>query len=310
MAKGLMNRIARMGASIEAAKGTAETVSTAAASTLVTNATCEPVDLASQERAQAGSFGEFERVPGRRMGRMTFTLRPSHADILLTLLQGAGLKLTTLTLDPAPDEDDQKTLTLSLWEDGRKKQIHGAVCEACRFYTDDTGGEIMCDMTFVGIWDAPVDAAVPGTAFPTVAGYVPRQMTLTRGGAAIPPVPGFELDLNPEATLREDVTQPSGYAHGIVTNLAPTLTLNQTAQLVAAYDGYGKLLAGTAEALSMVLSDLSSPANTLTITSPKSQIIETSSGDRDGTRTDDVVVALMSSSAGNDMIQIVKAAGV
>jgi hypothetical protein len=304
MASSLISRIRRVGFAVESTKGTAESIAAAMASTMVHDPTMAPDNTLPNERAVAGTTGEAVRVPGAQRGRLSFTTRLVHGDAFMDLLTCCGFTVsgtTTKTATIDVSESSQKTGTFVLWEDGRRKTLSGAA-GAVSIEAEPDSGELVASWEFVGVYESVADNATPTGAVSVGSGYTARGMTLTLGGSALPECPGFTLDLGIEVALRQDITSATGYAHAYVSDVRPTLALEPQAQRVADHDVFGKLAAGTAEALVLTVTDAAGA--TLTISAPQAQRIDVGQGDRDGSATDPITL-LLAIDQGDDQVALV-----
>ena len=300
-----------LGAAVETTKGTAEAMAAAMASTIVYDAKMKPDGMFDDgERApNLLTGGTLPRTKGLQKGTLTFRTEMLHDDQFMTLIQGCGFSVATGTggidtATPTTDLNAQKTLTFELWEGGRRKILYGA---NGTFTLEAAGAaqRVFCSWEFSGIFETPDDEAMPSTTPTLTKGYRAQGMTFTFAAAAIPPMDGFTLAMNADVQPREDLTTATGLGYFIVGDVVPTLSIAPEARTVAQYDTFGKLLAGTAEALSIVLTDDSS--NTLTIASPKAQRTDVDDGDRNSKLTDPIEMDLHVS-AGNDQVTFTESA--
>ena len=300
-----------LGVAIESTKGSAEAMAAAMASTLVYEAKMTPDGIFDEgERApNLLSSGTLPRTKGMTKGKLSFKTEMLHNDQFMTLIQGCGFSVATGSggidvATPTTNLNTQKTLTFELWEGGRRKILYGAAGS----FSLEAGGaaqRVFANWEFQGIFSTPDDEAMPATTPTLTKGYRAQGMTFTFAGAAIPPMDGFTLNMNSDVQPREDLTKASGLGYFIVGDIVPTLSIAPEARTVAQYDTYGKLLAGTAEALVMLLTDDSS--NTLQIDAPKAQRTSVDDGDRNAKLTDPIELDLHIS-AGDDQITFTESA--
>ena len=195
---------------------------------------------------------------------------------------------------PEADVDDQKTATVVLWQDGRRLQIRGAMGTGT-IRPIASANRLQIECTWMGIMDAPTDAAMPSDPTFALTCFSARNASVSLGGSAAQPTDGFSLDLGVDVQSRDDITQSSGIAHFIASNVQPTLELPTEAARVATEDAHGKLLVDTAEALVLTCPD--GEGNTLTIASPAAQRTGVADGDRNGKRLDTLTLGLYSTDA-------------
>lgn len=296
----LVARRKLLGAAIETTKGTAETLSAALSATIVYDLKIVPVDLFAdgQRLPNLSSSGSVPRVKGPQKGKATFKTEMAYGDGFLTLITGCGFVNTSGVCTPTTDISAQKTLTLCAWEGGRKKILHGAM-GTCTLSIGGTGQRLMCEWEFDGIFNTVVDQAMPSFSPILTAGYRAASVTFTIASAAIPPIDDFTLKTNSDVQMREDITKSSGIGYFIVGDVVPTLTLAPEARTVANYDVFGKLLAGTAEAVAMTFTD--STGNTFAIAAPKAQRISVDDDER-GKKLVDPIEMDLHVSSGNDSV--------
>lgn len=294
-----------LGAATETTKGVAETVAAALSGTIVYNATMQPGDIYSngQRLPNRGSTGSIPRTKGMQVGTCTFRTEMIAGDAFLTtLILGCGFTVSTSVATPSADRTAHKTLTLVLWEGGRKKTLHGA-SGRFRLTADRAGNRVFADWTFSGIYNDVADQAMPSDPGVTTKGWRARGMTLTAAGGSIPYTSGFTLDAGVQVEERESQTATHGISHYFVADILPTLSLDPEARTVADYDQHGKFIAGTAEAYQLVLTD---GTNTLTIDAPKGQRTTLGDGSRGSKLTDPIELDLHVDS-GNDQVKFTEA---
>lgn len=292
-----------LGALVESTSGTLNDPS-AALTMSIYDAKMGPDGMYPDVRqAQGNYFGSTDRVKGIQKGKCTFRWEAAAADAIMVLLQGCGFTVNTgaTVATPTSNIASMSTLSLKLWEDGREKTMIG--CSGTITLEGAAGGRVFGSGDFDGLWNGVTDEAMPALAPITTAPYRAAAATLTVGGAAIPLVSSFNLNLQNQVEAREAVTLAKGALAYIVTDRNPTIELDPEARLVADHDAYGLFLAGTAAALVLTLSDGS---NTLTINGARLQRIDISDEDRDGKLADPITCELHESS-GNDSVTFTKA---
>lgn len=160
-----------------------------------------------------------------------------------------------------------KSLTVAVFANGKKKQIHGAVGN-CKISLE-AGKLAVMEWEFTGVWDAVADVALPAPTYVTTA---PLRWVngFTIAGTATK-VSKYEFDLGNEVTVRTDPNAVGfGVALGQITDRKPKITIDPEAALVATTDYYGQMLAGT---LLSLIATLGTTGNICTITAPKCQIV-------------------------------------
>ncbi len=301
----LFRRKALVGGSEEDTPGTAKTISAALVASSIYDAVCEPLDMHgdSARQPQGHYLGSVAAMVGKRLGRLTFRMPMRYGDQALPMLTGAGFKLDTGTYKPTSDWDSRKTWTLALWEDGRKKQIHGATCDVRFEWGGGVGREVWATFEWTGVWDAPTDQAMPAQApsVHTTAYYVSRGATFTIAAAAAPLIGSGSVMLNNTIEEREDITSTTGVLHTFVGARDPQIRLPHEARLVADGAPYADLIADTEEAFSLAFTDEAGSPKTLTIAAPKIQKIAVADGERNQKRLDDVTYRCNASSGDDEL---------
>jgi hypothetical protein len=262
----------------------------------------DPVDLLGegQRLPNLSSSGSVERVPSARKGKLSFTTELIEGDKFDLLISACGFSVAANVATPTTDLSAQKTLTFALWEAGRKKMLHGCSGKL-EIECGGPGQRVMCKWEFEGIWNAPTDAAMPALAPILTKGYTGKGLALTIAGAGIAPINSFNVKTGSDIQMRADLTTASGIGYFFTGDILPTLSLDPEARLVATSDVFGKLLAGTAEAVSLTLTDAAS--NTFIIAAPKAQRISIDSEERNKVRVDKTEFELHVST-GNDQLSI------
>jgi hypothetical protein len=162
------------------------------------------------------------------------------------ILKGCGFVLASTTYSPHSVQDNQKTLSIDVWEDGVKKGLAGA---QGKFSIEvEAGKRVMLKCEFSGIWQAPITEALPAWAPGTTAVLRAQGGTFTIGAAA-KKISKLTIDVAQEVVARMDVNAAGGIAHYAITDYKPSMQFDLEAELVSAYDINGIWLAGTEAAV-------------------------------------------------------------
>lgn len=161
-------------------------------------------------------------------------------------LKAAGFVLTSTTYGPHSIQDNQKTLSIDVWEDGVKKGLAGA--QGKLTIEAESGKRVMLKFEFSGIWQAPITEALPAYAPGTTAVLRAQGGTFTIGAAA-KKISKLTIDVGQEVVARMDVNAAGGVAHYAITDYSPEISFDPEAELVSAYDINGIWLAGTEAAI-------------------------------------------------------------
>ena len=315
MPEPLILRKKLVGATVESTKGTNAAVTAALSDTVVYNANMAIADMfAGGERMPDGHYGgQYDAERGPLMGELTFQTEWRYGDATKTLLSACGLYEYDAggnpnDMRPTLDLSEHETLTMKLWEDGRVKEINGAMGTFTISATN--GGRIFFNWRFIGVPEItqdsgddlwPVAEAMPALAPLNGSLYVARGNTLTLASFT-PLVSSIGFDFGASLEMREDVTvAESAYLHAVVTDFNPIVSLDPEANLVANQDEWRKALSKTTEALTWTVSD---GTNSASITAPRAQRRGLSTGSR-GKRLTDPVSLSLNASSGDDNFTIV-----
>ena len=162
----------------------------------------------------------------------------------------------------------------------------------------EVGKRVMCDFDFSGIWQAPIDEALPAYAPSVTAPAFLRGATLTLDESI--KISSFSLNIGCQVIARLDPNAESGIAYFMITNFDPVVTLDPEADIVAGNDFYGAWLAGTEAALSL---EILSGTDKITIAAPKVQYKEIAEGSREDIATDEIT-GQCNNSTGDDAVTI------
>ena len=297
----LLKRKAQIIAKVESTSGTAE--SSFAAADVIQNAfdpmiqpTFEQID-----RPQQSSFGRFADVVGFRSGTATFRVElngdgagtaPPWAE---KLLPACGMKQTGEAFNTLaePVGSNLKTLTLCLYQDGRRTMLCGA---SGTFNLVAESGKIMSlEFTFTGKYKAIDDTAL--ISFTNDDAHKPFRFansTMTIGSWS-PCVQSLGLDMGNNVILREcqSGTDCSGYKAALITDRTTMISINPEAELVASNDTYGQALSGASTAFSLAMDDT---VDICTIAAAAVAKVNPQAGDRNGVVTDDLQLKVLNDS--------------
>ena len=269
-------------AKIEAVKGTAET--TGLTDCLVFDPDIKPTAPFIGRNGPGLYLGNANAgVIGERSGSLTFSAEvrgngSTGMDAgLAVLLQGCGLKKTSEVYQVSSAMADHSTLTIFVFEDGKKKILHGAMGNVT--FEGETGKRLMANFEFFGIWNAPTDVALPAFTPGTESPPILASGTFTVASNA-KLISRLSLNMGNNVVMRPDINATSGIAHYCITDIDPVLGFDLEAELVATYDIYGAWLAGTEAAVSLVLG--SGAGKEITFTIPALQYRELPEGEREG----------------------------
>ena len=309
---GLLRRKTVMAAKIESTAYTAESLSASDSNHNFYDVVCSP-NIEINQRQSSNKFSNRKSTTGGRSGTVSFKTSitgdgagaaPDWADLLLP---ACGWVKSTNTFSPVSEVPGSsvKTLTIGVYEDGRKKLLKG--CVGTGKIVLESGKDAMIEWTFTGAWVQVTDASILAPTYPT---DIPLRFANSTVAIASynPCVQKVEFDFGNNVVLREDPAETSGYKGAIITDRNVVGTIDPEAQLVATYDAFGNWVANTEEALSVVMDD---GTDVLTITAPKAEITNVDGdGDRNSLRTDPITFQANLSSSGDDELTLAFSASV
>jgi len=302
---GLLKRKTLMAAKIESTAYTAESLANADSSHNFYDASMK-VAIDTNQRMSVNTFSNRKSTNGGRSATITFQTdlvgngdgaAPGWADLLLP---ACGFVKATNTFGPVSEAPGSsvKTLTIAVYEDGRKKLAKG--CVGSFKLVCESGKDIMIEWTFTGAWVQSTDSAMLTPTYPTLVPFRFSSATVALGSYT-PCLQKLEIDAGNNVVLREDPAETSGYKGAIITDRNIVGTADPESQLVAGYDTYGKWIANTEEAFSVAVDD---GTDVVTITAPKCEITNIDHGDRNSLRTDPISFQANLDSSGDDELTI------
>jgi hypothetical protein len=247
-------------------------------------------DIPVEAREGQGGFDRLQGVAGQYQGGMTFKTdlewdgTVTLPDWVTVLLAGCGYVNSSGVITPRSEAPgtNVKTLTMAVYENGRKRFLAGAVGTFKLMMP--TGRRAYIDWSFQGVWQPPIDAVILAPTYPNDTIIRFAAATLTFDGFVLC-TESLEYDAGNVIKLRECASTDSGFISGIITDRISTVTGNPEAQLIADDDPWGDLIANTEAAMSIVLNGPG--VSNITIAIPKAQLISVNTGEREGILTDD-----------------------
>ena len=220
---------------------------------------------------------------------------------LAILLQASGFAKASEVYQVHSTHTNDKTISIDVWEDGVKKGLAGASGNVT--FEGEFGKVLYLNFEFTGIWQAPIDEAMPAYAPSTTAPMKLAGGTFTLATETIK-VSRFSLNMGNVVVPRADIAATGGIAYYMITDYEPELGIDPEADLIAGYDYNGLWLAGTAAAVSLSVTD---GTDKVTFTIPVVQYKEIPGGEREGILTYDITGQCLHSS-GNDSVKLEAAA--
>ena len=247
-------------------------------------------------------------IVGEHSGTCTFDLELRGTGAaglelgLAILLQACAFEQTAEVYQVHSDHSADRTVSIDVWEGGRKKGLAGASGNVS--FAGVVGGRMFLKFEFSGIWQAPIDEALPAFAPSTATPMFIQSGTFTLGSAALY-IANIALDMGCEVVPRRSAAGVSGIAYYMIPEITPKLTIDPETDLVANYDFYGLWLAGTPAAVSLVLTDGAAIVlDTVTFTLPSVRCEDIKEGDRDKIAIENWTGVCQHSASGNDSVAI------
>tara|TARA_Y100000593_G_C4308830_1_gene337256 strand:+ start:462 stop:1394 length:933 start_codon:yes stop_codon:yes gene_type:complete len=298
-----------LGVKVESTKGTA-VVPVGGDAIIAYDVSFKKEVTMAERRGGGASLGHThgQVIDSTRAGRATFTTElksdgtsPYWTNESQTLFNACGLSLSTATYTPSSSFSTHTTITLYQWLDGKLYAIYGAM--GTFTIKNESGGRVLVDWDFLGIWASPTDTSIPTPTWETAT---PMRTNDSSGSLTVHSdsikVGSFSFDVGNEVGLREDVGAAGGAISAIITSRNPTCSIDPEDDTVANHDFYGKWLAGTQAALAIAVTD---GTDTMTLTLPKFQYTELTQADRHGIATLDATGVAIQNSAADDEFTMV-----
>ena len=245
------------------------------------------------------------------------------------LLQGCGMKKYTLSADvdgdttdetaniyympvsASPGESDFKTLSIAIYHGAgvdstnAEKAMLYKVKGALGTFTirGEVGNFPRVSFTFTGVLDAdPADATVPTATYESTQPVPFQACNLSFDGQTFFKPTTFEFNIGNTVSIRRAFTEAYGIYGVVISDRAPTGSIDPEAFLESDYALFAKFKAGTPAVLD--LGPLGSDnGNIIRIYAPKVQVTDYNFGDRDGILTYDLPLKFCEDS-GDDEIRI------
>ena len=285
-------RVAAM--KLESVPGTAEVLAAADAVANVFDMKLEPM-ITTVEREGQYSLSPLAPVPGATAGKATFKTELTTATTFMTsLLNSCGLATSTPFI---PVSADFTPATVGSFIAGRYFQIHSAMGKFTM--TAEAGKPALLDVEYNGIWDAPTAVALLGSvAYPLTIPPRVASCTFTLGGTTFL-VPKIELVVDNTLTMREDVTNASGYAGCCISARKISVKVSPEAMALGTKDWFAAHMASTQVAMNLII-------GTCTIACPKLALLNPPGyEDSNGIYRDALeFVSVRSAAAGDDELSI------
>jgi len=287
----LLRRKAVFAAKVEAAIGTAESLTTAEAAFNARDFIIQP-SIGMTRREGQGGFNYLPSIPEGMQGTCTIvhdlaydgTTVPSWASVLLP---ACGWVASAMVFSPKTEGpgSNVKTLTIGHYKDGKLSLISGAM--GTFVITLETGKVGYITFTFTGKYSTnETDTAIIAPTYPTTLPMRFAAGALTWNSVALC-TSKVTIDAGNSVIMRECVnaTDRSGYVSAIVTNRAPVITADPESVLVATNPLDSKWLTSSGEAFSC---QIGAAGNSIVFAAPEAVLENKQQGNRNDMLTDDL----------------------
>lgn len=218
-----------------------------------------------------------------------------------TATSSAG-PLSSKGFEYQPVSNSFPSLTIALYLDGLKHVLVGARGNV-------TGNAVVgepgfFEFTFTGVYSSTADVAMLAATYDTTVPPVFLGVGLSFHGFS-PVFTTLGFDMGNTVEPRRNANDALGAKSAMITGRSPTATLDPELDLIAGgFDFFGRLRSGDQGRFACSMG--STAGNKITIASPKCQIDQLGSGDRNGIATGDLTLNLATATVntGNDEIQI------
>lgn len=288
----LLVRKTQLAASIEAQKGTKETLDATDATVLAENVTFDYSPEALERNISRGDLSTEQSIPGRKIATIGFRTEIKGSGTAGTapsfgkLLAGCGFDevlsaSTSAAYNPDSVDTATETLTIGVNVDGVLWEIYGARGNVS--FTFTANQICYADWSFTGIFN---DFSAVALYSPTYESTVPvpwhaATFSLDFGTAWTTAVLSeLTLDMGNQVLVRDNANATYGLSYAVITSRDPGGSVNLDQVTIATQDVVAFLETPTLGTMSFVLG--ASAGNILTVTAPQFQITGLPHGDRDG----------------------------
>lgn len=218
-----------------------------------------------------------------------------------TATSSAG-PLSNKGFEYTPISNAVPSITAALYLDGLKHVLVGARGNVT--FSAVVGEPGFAEFTLTGVYKETVDAAMPTATYDTTVPPVFMGVGLSFHGYT-PVFTTLGFDLGNTVEPRRNANDSLGAKSAIITGRSPTATLDPELDLIAGgFDFFGKLRNGDQGRFACSMG--SAAGNKVTIASPKCQIDQLGSADRNGIAAGNLTLNLATATVntGNDELQI------
>jgi hypothetical protein len=208
------------------------------------------------ERPRNGKLGIHASAIGARSATAQVVIElagkgSSGVPYWSNMLKACGMAFDTDTYSFSDTASDQKTITLSHYQDGLRHTIYGAMGD---FELSIPSATETPTITFnlTGSYTAPADVAMLTPITTPITPPTARSSTFLLDAIA-PKLSSFTFSAGNNVILVPDPSSASGYAHATITGRKSTAQVNPRTTLVASFNPWDKLLTQTSMSLSYTL---------------------------------------------------------
>jgi len=305
--------------SVEATKGTAETITNADVAILAEDVTYSISNEEIVRDPLRSTLAKYNSIPGPTIATVTARVEMKGSGTATTepewgtLLKGCGFKVSGGTDDIIYEltsaDADSDTLTIAVFEGGTTA-ANKYLCKGARgnvSFDADANGIMYMTFTFTGIHETYVaSTALTGLTYDSTMPQPFRNTSTTLTFDTSPwsdsVFSTFSLDMNNEVTLRQNANATDGLSYAIITNRDPGGSIDFDQVLQSDEDLLSHITTPTTASLAF---DLGSAAgNKISWAAPALQVLDIDPGDRDGVATHTASFKLRYSSSDDDELTL------
>lgn len=246
-------------AKIESTYGTDPTPAAATDARLFSNLQIVPFERLRmfQRPAVRASLGSLQQIYGGSLGAVRFDAELKGSGAAGTapevgpLLRGCGLGETIVastSVTYAPVSTALESLTFYVFEFGRVRHIFSG-CRGDVTIRWKAGEPVMGSFEFIGRRGTVTDQTQPVPTISTTVPVAVKGLATTIGGVGSLVVQEYELAFNNQVEVPDNVNDTEGYGNVTIVKRDPSVSLLLHSELIATFNPFADLGAGTARAL-------------------------------------------------------------
>jgi len=141
------------------------------------------------------------------------------------------------------DDTAAVRMTVALFRDGKRYQIHGAVGNCALTFLN--GSPVQADYDFTGVWATPTDVALLVPTYPTIVEPPFLSAAIAVLGYASSRISSLTLDFGNEIAMVPNPNDAGGLAYAQIVRRNPTGTIDPEEALAGTQDWFAEWLLGT-----------------------------------------------------------------